>query len=196
MADLLGADGLGQVRHQLGGHRVSLPDYYSPPVPNPTAAAHEWVSLPDPEEERTWIFDVTFLLSNWTCIFGRGCQGVLTEPAPELVHGCCSYGAHFSDEGDVARVEAAAATLTEDDWQFLKKARKSGVTRTDKKGVVTTRMVEDACIFLNRPEFPGGPGCALHRAALARGERPMDLKPEVCWQRRCAARTYGPRMAT
>ena len=44
------------------------------------------------------MFDVTFLLSRWTCIFGDGCQGVLTGPAPELVQGCCSYGAHFTDE--------------------------------------------------------------------------------------------------
>jgi hypothetical protein len=45
-----------------------------------------------------------------------------------------------------------------------------------------TTMVDGACIFLNRPEFPGGSGCALHRAAVDRGERPLDLKPDVCWQ--------------
>jgi hypothetical protein len=43
-------------------------------------------------------------------------------------------------------------------------------------------MVEGACIFLNRPGFAGGPGCALHRAALARGQAPLELKPDVCWQ--------------
>jgi len=43
-------------------------------------------------------------------------------------------------------------------------------------------MVGDACIFLNRPGFPGGAGCALHRAALDAGERPLDWKPDVCWQ--------------
>jgi hypothetical protein len=42
--------------------------------------------------------------------------------------------------------------------------------------------VKDACIFLNRPDFEGGPGCALHVAALEAGERPMDWKPDVCWQ--------------
>ena len=45
-----------------------------------------------------------------------------------------------------------------------------------------TRVVDGACIFLNRPDFPGGAGCALHRAALEAGERPLDWKPEVCWQ--------------
>jgi len=78
----------------------------------------EWVSVEDEHEERTWVFDVTFLLSRWTCIFGRGCQGVLTGPAAELVQGCCSYGAHFTDAEDEARVEAAAATLTAEHWQF------------------------------------------------------------------------------
>ena len=46
--------------------------------------AHEWVSFEDPHEQRRWVFDVTFLLSNWTCIYGAGCQGVLTGPSPEL----------------------------------------------------------------------------------------------------------------
>jgi hypothetical protein len=55
-------------------------------------------------------------------------------------------------------------------------------TRTTKDGSLMTRTVAGACIFLNRPGFPGGPGCALHRAALERGEQPLDLKPDVCWQ--------------
>ena len=73
--------------------------------------AHEWISFDDDKLEQTWVFDVTFLESPWTCIFGQGCQGVLTGPAEDLVQGCCSYGAHFIDDEDVARVEAAAATL-------------------------------------------------------------------------------------
>ena len=80
-------------------------------VADPTDT-HEWVSFEDDDEERTWVFDVTFLTSNWTCIFGNGCQGVLTGPAPELVQGCCSYGAHLVDKKDARRVEKAAATLT------------------------------------------------------------------------------------
>ncbi|MDQ4132210.1 MAG: hypothetical protein M3179_03165 [Actinomycetota bacterium] len=142
----------------------------------------EWVSFDDAHEDRTWVFDVTFLLSRWTCVFGRGCQGVLTAPAPELVQGCCSYGAHFTDDDDVARVEAAAATLEPHQWQFRREGRQRGVVKVTRAGDTVTRLVQDACIFLNRPGFPGGAGCALHRAALDRGERPMDLKPGVCWQ--------------
>ena len=146
------------------------------------ADAHEWVSFEDPDEERTWVFDVTFLLSNWECIFGRGCQGVLTGPAAEMAQGCCSYGAHFTDKKDVRRVEAAAATLTKKEWQFYKQGKARGVVKTNKQGEVVSRLVDGACIFLNRPGFALGPGCALHAAALGRGERPLDLKPEVCWQ--------------
>jgi hypothetical protein len=152
------------------------------PVSDAPPTAREWISFEDPLEERTWMFDVTFLLSRWTCIFGRGCQGVLTGPAAELEQGCCSYGAHFTDGDDEARVVAAAATLTPAQWQFRKEGRARGVVKTNAAGERVTRMVAEACVFLNRPGFPGGAGCALHRAALDRGERPMDLKPDVCWQ--------------
>jgi hypothetical protein len=151
-------------------------------APVPEAPEREWVSFDDGEEERTWVFDVTFLTSMWECIFGRGCQGVLTGPAPEMVQGCCSYGAHFTDDADVARVEEAAATLTPAEWQFHRQGRQRGVTKTLRSGETVTRLVQDACIFLNRPGFERGPGCALHQAALARDQRPMDLKPDVCWQ--------------
>jgi hypothetical protein len=144
--------------------------------------AHEWVSFDDPDEDRTWVFDVTFLTSRWTCIYGHGCQGVLTEPAPELVQGCCSYGAHMVDDDDTLRVEAWARKLADDEWQHRRRGIRHGVVRTDKRGETVTRLVDGACIFLNRPGFPTGPGCALHQAALKRGRPPLELKPEVCWQ--------------
>jgi hypothetical protein len=144
---------------------------------------HEWISFDDPDEQRTWVFDVTFLTSSWTCIFGRGCQGVLTAAAPELEHGCCDYGAHFTSDEDAARVERSAARLTPDQWQWKRvAASRHGPIRRKPSGDLVTRLVGDACIFLNRPGFPGGPGCALHRAALEAGERPLDWKPDVCWQ--------------
>jgi hypothetical protein len=143
--------------------------------------AHEWVSFDDTKRQRTWMFDVTFLESNWTCIFGNGCQGVLTGPTPELVQGCCSYGAHFTDEKDRRRVERAAKRLTSEQWQF-KSRGKDGTTRVKKSGEIVTRLVKDACIFLNRPDFARGPGCALHVMAIDNDESYIPLKPEVCWQ--------------
>jgi hypothetical protein len=163
-----------------------------PSLPSPTFStvsdsrdardSHEWVSFDDRTELRTWVFDATFMRSNWSCIFGNGCKGVLDADATEMEQGCCSYGAHFVDDDDVQTVVSAVVRLTPDVWQFHKKGRKSGFLAPGDDNDTTTRLVDDACIFLNRPGFPGGAGCALHRAALDAGERPMDWKPNVCWQ--------------
>jgi len=65
----------------------------------PAAPVREWVTFADPDDpKRRWLVDVTWLTSAWRCVFGCGCQGVLTAPTPEMEQGCCSYGAHFSDE--------------------------------------------------------------------------------------------------
>jgi hypothetical protein len=143
---------------------------------------HELVSFEDPDLDRTWVFDITFLTSGWRCVFGDGCQGVLTEAAPELDQGCCSYGAHFVDEADEANMLSYVDRLTPEVWQFHRQGHQRGTTKTSKAGDITTRLVDGACIFLNRPGFEGGIGCALHTAALAAGERPLDWKPTVCWQ--------------
>ncbi|MFM7490343.1 MAG: hypothetical protein ACKO36_08415 [Actinomycetota bacterium] len=142
---------------------------------------HEMVSFEDPTEQRTWIVDATFLRSSWKCIFGEGCKGVLETNATHLNQGCCSYGAHFGDEEDVAKVVKHAVRLTEKNWQFKKKAN-SGFLKKMPSGETATRRVDGACIFLNRPGFAGGEGCALHIGALEAGERPLDWKPTVCWQ--------------
>jgi hypothetical protein len=157
---------------------------------------HEWVSFEDPEEQRTWVFDLTFLTSNWSCLYGRGCPGILTEAAPELEQGCCSYGAHFTGEEDRANVEAKVALLEKGEWQLARKAAKrGGPIKVNKDGEIVSRIVDGACIFLNRPDHPGGAGCALHAAALRRGESITDWKPEVCWQapirRHDETDTYG-----
>jgi len=145
------------------------------------AEVREWASFEDPEEDRTWLVDVTFLASPWRCIYGEGCQGVLGAPASERAEGCCSYGAHFSGAEDLARVEAAAQRLTAQQWQLRSVGRRRGVAR--RRGAnVATRLVGGACIFLNRPGFPGGPGCALHRGAIEAGRHPLEYKPDVCWQ--------------
>ena len=148
---------------------------------------HEWISFEDPHEHRTWVFDVTFLRSDYTCIYGCGCQGIEDDPAPAAMAGCCTFGAHFADDDDVANFEAHVARLRPRHMQFHAKLRKKGARidgLPDADGAPTTqtRVVDGACIFLNRPGFPGGVGCALHIAALEAGERPMDWKPSVCWQ--------------
>ena len=148
---------------------------------NPPLDLHEWISFEDDTTQRTWVFDATFLRSNWNCIFGNGCQGVLDGDASHLAQGCCSYGAHFIDDDDVQTVVESSKHLKKRHWQFKKEGTRDGILETV-DGVTTTRLVDDACIFLNRPGFAGGVGCALHLAALELGERPIDWKPLVCWQ--------------
>lgn len=130
--------------------------------------------------QTVWRVQRSFLTSNWTCIWGRGCLGILDHPAPELNQGCCSVGAHLDGDEEAATIGGVAATLDPDLFQFHAVAAAEGVysdgTRTN------TRVVDGACVFLNRPGFGGGEGCALHLAALADGESPLDWKPSVCWQ--------------
>ena len=148
-----------------------------------TAPIREWVTFPDPKRNKhIWHIDVTFLTSNYLCIFGQGCQGVLTEKSPEMSQGCCSYGAHSSGAKDRKLVDKVAEKLTPDDWQFIEKGRKKGVWAKVGKGDFRTRLVDDACIFLNRPGFSAGAGCALHTYAVRTGVHHSDVKPEVCWQ--------------
>jgi hypothetical protein len=102
-----------------------------------------------------------------------------------MVQGCCSYGAHFVDDADAAKVEEVARHLSPSQWQFKDEAAHGVIVRTsDDEGVeeITTRLVDDACIFLNRPDFERGPGCAIHIYAHDEGVSFVPLKPDVCWQ--------------
>jgi hypothetical protein len=146
--------------------------------------AREWLEFTDPADAEHLIrADLTWLCSRWTCIFGRGCHGVL-EGRPD--DGCCSHGAFFSDAEDLARVRLHAKQLTPQTWQHHPTGTKRGITEKDSVGDETdrvrTRRVDGACVFLNRPGFAGGEGCALHALALRTGLHPLDTKPEVCWQ--------------
>ncbi|MFM7069390.1 MAG: hypothetical protein ACKOYM_08030 [Actinomycetes bacterium] len=151
----------------------------SPPLAD--TSRRDWLSFD--HDGDTYMFDVSFLTSNWTCIFGQGCKGVHETDTTELSHGCCSFGSHFADAADRKRVSAAARRLTADHWQHLDVAADlGGAFVKNDDGDWTTHVVDDACIFLNRNDFHLGAGCALHVGAMESGERPMDWKPEVCWQ--------------
>ena len=150
--------------------------------------AREWVEFADPSDPEHWVrADLTWLCSRWTCIFGRGCQGVIEGRADE---GCCSHGAFFSDKADEKRVRKFAERLTPVDWQLAAEGRtkngKLDIVEKDNVGEDAdrrrTRLFDGACIFLNRPGFSGGAGCALHSYALRTGRHPLETKPEVCWQ--------------
>ncbi len=138
-----------------------------------------WVEFTDPaDEDQVFRCDLTWLTSRWQCIFGAGCQGIQDGRASD---GCCSLGAHFSDRDDEKRVRKWAEKLTDEDWQFAKIGRRKGIVERE-DGARRTRLVDGACLFLNRPGFPAGAGCALHAYALRVGKHPLKTKPDVCWQ--------------
>jgi hypothetical protein len=121
---------------------------------------HEWISFDDGDDGRTWVFDATFLRSNYRCIYGAGCQGVLDGPSADLQQGCCSYGAHLVDEDDVADLVSAFVRLRPDQMQFYDQAVREGFLAAakadDGSPVTSTSLADDACIFLNRPGFAAG----------------------------------------
>ena len=127
-----------------------------------------------------WRFERRFLESNWTCIWGRGCLGIGPQPAEHLGHGCCSMGADLDGIDEARNVAALAATLGPQRFQHHSAVADGGIFADDTR--TSTRVIDGACVFLNRPGFAGGAGCALHLAALAAGESPIDWKPSVCWQ--------------
>ena len=130
--------------------------------------------------DTVWRFDTDFLRSKWTCIWGRGCVGIGPEPAEHLGQGCCSLGADLDGEDESRNIAALAATLDPARFEHHADAAEGGVFGDEAR--TTTRVVDGACIFLNRPGFPGGAGCALHLEADHCGESPLVWKPSVCWQ--------------
>ena len=132
------------------------------------------------EGDTVWRFERSFLTSAWTCVFGQGCKGILPEPAEQLGLGCCSIGADLGDEDEARMISALGATLGPGRFEHHADAQADGIFSDATR--LHTRVVDGACIFLNRPGFAGGAGCALHLEALAQRESPVDWKPSVCWQ--------------
>jgi len=142
-------------------------------------APRAWVEFTDPaNEDQVLRCDLTWLTSRYTCIFGEGCAGIYADRPDD---GCCTLGAHFSDKADEKRVRKVVKELTDEDWQLRSAGRKDWI-EVDDEGERKTRVVDGGCVFLNRPGFAGGTGCALHSFALKQGVEPLTTKPDVCWQ--------------
>jgi hypothetical protein len=144
----------------------------------------EYVEFFDPDNDEHLIrVDMTWMLSSWTCIFARGCHGIIKGRGDE---GCCSHGAFFTDADDEKRVRAATKLLTPQTWQHYRRGFKNYTEMDSIDGEKPARRTATRpggpCVFLNDPGFPGGGGCALHGQALRDGKHPLEYKPDVCWQ--------------
>jgi hypothetical protein len=144
----------------------------------------EWVEFIDPTDPAHLVrADLTWLLSRWTCVFGKSCHGIIRGRAAD---GCCSHGAFFTDSDDEKRVRAATKKLTPQTWQHFRRGFKNytEVDTIDGSSPARRTATRDGgpCVFLNDADFPGGGGCALHAQALRDGVHPLEYKPDVCWQ--------------
>ncbi len=165
-------------------HRPKLAGMPKRPQPEvPLDFPREWVDFTDPDDaEHVVRADLTWLCSRWTCIFGAGCHGIVRGRPDD---GCCTHGAFFTDTADQKRVRRAMRELTPETWQLHDAGQESWTERDsvgDEHNRKRTRVVDGACIFLNRPGFAGGEGCALHALALRTDRHPLQTKPDVCWQ--------------
>jgi hypothetical protein len=142
----------------------------------------EWLTFPAPDDDgRQFRVNVSFLLSNYRCIFGCGCPGIL-DGAENSDLGCCAHGVEFTDDDDFQDVADAVAQLTEADADNLPLIRSEWYYATNRGVPFKTAIVGNACIFANREGGPTGkPGCAFHHLALRTGVHPSETKPEICW---------------
>lgn len=154
-------------------------------------AIYEWLNVVDPDETANTVyhFNKTFLMSGYSCIYGRGCKGIGLPGTPDHQHGCCSMGVYFRDEDDLNNTMRHAMDLGPDDWDMYHEAARNGTIVDRRNGKsnyteyeefpVKTRMVDGACIFSNRGKN-GKTGCALHHKALKDGADWTQVKPYTC----------------
>lgn len=137
----------------------------------------EWISFTNRDGER-FIFDLSFLLSDYRCSFGNGCPGI--ENAHES-KGCCAHGAHLYDQAERESIIRLASKLDGSVFEkrYLVCTEEDLFQEVD--GDTVTAVVDEACIFFNSGDFAGGYGCAFHLHAQNNGLNPNDLKPQVCW---------------
>lgn len=170
-----------------------------------TPADHprEFFEFIDPaDSEHIVSVDLTWLLSTYRCRFGtEACHGIDAEN-PDV--GCCVHGAFLTDEDDRGALAEIVPQLTDEDWQ-LRPMVMGKVSDTESEPesepwlvwdeldaedtdsgesepALKTRVHNGACVFANRSDHPGGPGCALHGWALKNDVKLTVAKPEVCWQ--------------
>lgn len=149
-------------------------------------AVHEWLEFANPDQEgHFWRINVSFFLSRYNCIYGRGCCGTKGD-LPRVSVGCCAQGTTFEDADDLERVIGFVSELTEADTPRLDYIRNKGWNiKSPKTGIpYKTRKVDGACIFSNpEPQKEGDPpmGCAFHHLADRTGRNFNDTKPIICW---------------
>lgn len=171
-------------------------------VPTPPV---DWLEFEDPTDPNHLIrVHLNFFLSNWECLFGKGCQGHFgvqqEHTVPDI--GCCTKGAYITSKEDFAKISAEVERLTPEvmgkkGFEYIQKHGWFNMfdknenpdpedpdAADDMNG--KTRVREGGCVFAIRTgEHPDGRiGCALYH--LGQEEKSENdhtqYMPEVCWQ--------------
>jgi hypothetical protein len=163
-----------------------------------------------------YALDVSALMSNYQCIYGRGCKGTTPlegegpgrhRPADPSVAGCCRITPSYDfptaevDEADAERVDSPlrvkpyAEALGPDEAQHYEQIA-AGDWYTEEPNDVGSLIsrhtaVGGNCIFLNTEAPDGKLGCALYHLANRLGLDPKQTRPMVCHSAPAAAFTVA-----
>lgn len=146
----------------------------------------DWLQFRFPDGEgidTVWKVNLTFLMSGWECIYGRGCPGHfgVTDRyvTPDL--GCCTDGFYIRDDADQKNIEKRISQLTDADWDIKNReyVAKKGWLRKVNKDETKSRVMDGGCVFSNRSDgSTGKPGCAFVQLAKRHGENVDDATIE------------------
>jgi hypothetical protein len=171
-------------------------------------ATFDIIEFVSPDEEGTmtrYNINATFMLSNYECIFGKGCPGHFAADSehtnPDI--GCCSIGFVVNDAEEVGFVDGKIAQLTDEDWDveqrellqhhfngrwftLMDDEDEGGQYANSVTNPEEANPVGGGCIFANRSNgsvgSTGKTGCAFHHLADRLGVHYSMTKPHVCWQ--------------
>lgn len=171
---------------------------YEPLAGTVRNAPVEWYQFTAPDNpELAWRVHVTFLLSNWTCIYGRGCAGIFGSGSatyqPDIA--CCYIGAHINSREEMARLDAIVAQLTEDDLgpKGLAYIRRHGWRKVFDDSVkeddpdyvnVKTKVRDGGCVMAKRTgDGDEKTGCAfVHYGNRTNQPDHISVMPDTCWR--------------
>ena len=147
----------------------------------------DWLTVWNDDDGYTTRVNLSFLASNWKCIYGQGCPGIFpksaTTIAPDIA--CCMDGFYMVDQDDYNTVDKHVGMLTPDDWdsELQREYTRTGkwaIARRpftgddeedDGKSNVKSRVIRGGCIFANRADGSVGSTGKIGCAFLHMGNR-------------------------
>jgi hypothetical protein len=123
----------------------------------------EWLTFPAPDDpQHQFRVNVSFLLSNYECIFGRGCPGLLNRGIhPDVA--CCERGVTFIDDEDFAHVADMVDELAAEDCDNIAHVRRRGWYQSSSSG----RPYKTLNFSSEQPIEPGGRSTTIVSAFTA-----------------------------